>query len=320
MRLIRYLLIAIALVSLFWLVPSEHALSEIIEIPRDLEVMPEVNEAFYKSETHYEDPSLTIDITSGRAYDTDYLILRVKIANATQLRSYVTKKENYGDVMAQRVHAVLALTGDDFRDNKSSHTRKYVYRQGKEVFIQNWKDACYYDILMIDGQGDFHILKQPTRKEVDEFMEQHDIVNTFCFGPGLWINGEQQEPLTGSRANGIGWTKKAQRLCFCQSGPLEYIVFVTGGPDNPHCKGMTMPEFIEVIKSEIEPLHVYNLDGGNAAWVVFHGEKINRFNRGAPRENGRSTISSILRAPGRGKPPLKKRPGKLRQRELKPGS
>ena len=140
MRLVRTLLIAAALLSLFWLVPSEYAGAEIVEIPMDLEVMPEVNEAFYTSETHYEDPSLTVDIQPGRAYETDYLVLRVKIAGGSQLRSHVAGKTAYGDKLAERVNAVLAITGDDFRDNKSRDTRKYVVRQGKDVFIQNWRN------------------------------------------------------------------------------------------------------------------------------------------------------------------------------------
>lgn len=292
MRLVRYLLIAAALLALFWLVPSEYAGAEIEAIPVDLEVMPEVNEDFYTSETHYEDPSLTVDIQSGRAFDTDYLVVRVRIADPSQLRSHVASKTAYGDKMAQRVNAVLALTGDDFRDNKSSDTRKYVFRQGREVFIQNWKEQCFYDILFIDSAGDFHVLKRPTRPEVDAYMAEHDIVNTFCFGPALWIDGVLQDAPKGQRANGVGWGKKAQRLCFAQMGPLEYMIIVTGGPDNPHCKGLTGPEFLEVIASEGDPVTVYNLDGGNAAWVVFRGEKINRFGRGASQ--GKRAINDII--------------------------
>ena len=292
MRLVRCLLIAAGLLCLFFLVPSEYAGAEIAEIPIDLEVMPEVNEDYYTSDTHYEDPSLTVDIQPGRAFDTDYLVIRVKIADASQLRSHVASKAAYGDKMAQRVNAVLALTGDDFRDNKASDTRKYVVRQQKEVFIQTWRDVSFYDILFIDTAGDFHILKRPTRAEVDAYMAENDIVNTFCFGPALWIDGEMQEAPKGQRANGVGWGKKAQRLCFCQMGPLEYMIIVTGGPDNPKCKGLTGPEFLEVIDSEGDPIHVYNLDGGNAAWVVFRGEKINRFGRGASQ--GKRAINDII--------------------------
>ena len=295
MRFLRYFFIILLAAALIWLVPSEKALGETAEeqplgeinpIPMDQAAMDPVDPQYYLSDTLYEDPSLRVEISSGRAFDTDYLVLRVKIADPSQLRSHVEKSSdgNYGDRIASRLNAVLAITGDTHRTNKDGVKGKYVIRQQKEIMVTNWKDKGYFDILFIDSAGDLHVLKAPTREECDAFMESHDVINTFSFGPALVVDGVVQgRPADHSRrndrANGVGWDKRAQRLSFAQTGPLEYMVVVTGGPDNPKCKGLTGEEFMEVIRSECEPQQVYNLDGGNAAWVVFKGQKINLFGR-----------------------------------------
>ena len=269
------------------------ARADIIEIPMDLMLMPELNPAYYLSDSLYEDPSIRVEITEGRAFETDYLVVRVKIANATQLRSYVDRSEDgtYADRMAKAIHSVLTITGDDFRVNKRE-TRKYVIRQGKPVMVEKWRDQCYYDILMIDENGDFQILKRPTREEADAFVESHTIVNSFCFGPALVVDGELQPYPEGVWANGVGWNKPAQRLCVCQLGPLEYMIVATGGPDNPNCKGVTGEQFVQIILEEDNPVVAYNLDGGTAAWVVFRDQKINTFNRNP--SHGKKPIGDVI--------------------------
>ena len=258
------------------------ARGEILTIPPDQKTMPPLNEAYYLSDRLYEDPSIRVEITEGRAFDTDYLVARVKIANASQLRSYVHKSKDgvYPNRMAKILHSVLAITGDSFKNNKMGSTRKYEVRQGKLVFKQHWNDHCFFDILMLDDQGDFHILKTPTYEETLAYIEANNILNTFYFGPALIINGEVQPAPEGTRANGVGWNRDCQRQCFCQLGPLEYMIVTTGGPDHANCKGLTGDEFVQLILAEGPPVAAYNLDGGTAAWLVFREEKINLFGLG----------------------------------------
>lgn len=269
------------------------ASAELFQIPLDWETLLPVDPQFYLSDTLYEDPSLRVEITPGRAYDTDYLVVRIKMANATQLRTYVdhSSNGNYADTMAKHIGAVLAITGDSFRTHQSGQ-RRIIYRQGQPVMVQKWPGACFFDMLLIDDAGDFHILKTPTTEEAQAFIDSHDIVNSFCFGPALVIDGEVQPIPKGSQASAIGWVKRAQRLCICQTGELEYMVVVTGGPDNPHCKGMTGEEFVYVICEQGIPRSAYNLDAGNSAWVVFNNEKINLFGRG--RSQGKRRIEDII--------------------------
>lgn len=292
MRKIKIAEILLLLTTMLAVLASAGA--EIVEIPLDLDIMPEINPEYYLSDTLYEDPSIRVEVKEGRAYETDYLTVRVKIANASQLRSHVDRSSDgtYADRMAKAIHSVLAITGDDFRVNKRDSTRKYVIRQGKPVFVEKWRDQCYYDILVIDDQGDFQILKRPTREEADAYAESHAVVNSFCFGPALVIDGELQPFPEGKWANGVGWNKPAQRLCICQLGKLEYMIVVTGGPDNPNCTGVTGEQFVDIILQEDSPKVVYNLDGGTAAWVVFREEKINSFGRGPSQ--GKKQVGDII--------------------------
>ena len=270
----------------------------IVPIPLDLRILPEVDERYYLSETEYEDPSLSVKLTSGRRYDTDYIIARVKIADPSQLRSALHSKDGkhgtYGDRLAKKVHAVLAFNGDSFRDNKPNDTRKYVIRQGQDVFLQKWGEKKnFFDILMIDDEANLHVLLQPTQPEVEAFVASHNIINSFCFGPVLVLDGVRQEkPENSQRANGVGWGKAAQRVCLCQTGTLEYAVVVSAGEDCPGNSGMTMDEFLDVVMDEVNPRIAYNLDGGNSTWLVFHDTRQNYFGRGPSQ--GKREIADII--------------------------
>lgn len=47
-----------------------------------------VDERYYTSATHYEDPSLTVDVyLDGRIHETNYAYAVIKIADASQLRT-----------------------------------------------------------------------------------------------------------------------------------------------------------------------------------------------------------------------------------------
>lgn len=287
-KALRYILAVLLIAALLWLVPSEKVVAEeetgrVIEIPVEQEVMAPINEKYYTSDLSYEDPSLKIELSSGRAFDTDYMVARIKIANGSQIRSALQNKngtdEAYADKIAKKVNAVLAINGDNFRTNKPRDTLKYIVRQKQNKLVQKWRKENFFDILLIDDEGNLNVLKTPTQEEVEAFVAEHNVINTFCFGPALVVNGEVQPKPDSLRANGVGWGENAQRMALCQTGDKEYMVVVTGGRDNPHCKGVTIDEFIQIILSEGQPETVYNLDGGNSAWLVFKGIKQNTFGR-----------------------------------------
>ena len=275
---------------------AEPAGREIL-IPLDQEVMAPIDERFYTGELSYEDPTLSISITPGRDYETDYLVARIRIANPTQLRAGTHGRRGngkaYADNIARRLNAVLAVNGDNFRYNKPGNPKKYIVRNQQEWLVENWRERCYYDILLIDANADLAILKNPTRAEVDAYMAEHQILHTYCFGPALVINGERQpKPEESLKANGVGWTRAAQRVALCQTGPLEYMIVVSAGPNNPKSTGMTIDQFLDVVIAEGSPITAYNLDGGSSAWLVFRGAKQNVF--GNNKSSNRAQISDII--------------------------
>ena len=134
-------------------------------------------------------------------------------------------------------------------------------RQGK---ILRKKGNGNFDLLMVDREGDFHILQKADNEDVAEVIDQ--AVNIFTFGPALVVDGL---PKYGSVNGNIGSGKPTQRMAICQAGKLEYLLITCEGPENPGSVGLTIDQFVELISSFPEVEHAYNLDGGSSATMVF---------------------------------------------------
>ena len=132
--------IAVLLALLLVFVPSPlntyDAFAEIVTLPIDQTGGLKYDPANYTSDTHYEDPSITVDIYwGGRIYDTNYVYAVIKIANASQLRTaFAFNYSSPGDGkrvadMAKKMNGVFAINGDYY--SHSWHTNGYMVRQGK---------------------------------------------------------------------------------------------------------------------------------------------------------------------------------------------
>ena len=273
-RFLRVFLILAAACLFLLMCSSENASAEgeVILIPLDETRFPALDPNFYLSETLYEDPSISVSIETGRAYNSYYYAARIIVANATQIRSSMAspngKDTERGDRLAKRVNAVLAINGDFFRTNQPS-VGKYIVRQG---VVKQSNPSGYLDLLIIDDRGDFHILPEATAADVAAF--EGTIVNSYTFGPGLVIDGVKT---TVFEDRGYGPTKRAQRMAICQTGPLEYMCVVTSGPDHSNSTGLLIDEFTDLICSLGHVINAYNLDGGTSACMVWRGEKLNTF-------------------------------------------
>ena len=296
---LKLIVTVILLLAFLFLVPSGAYLGfaegsgtpadagRIIEIPLDAEshlkenseAIPSPQESGYISETEYEDPSISVSISSGFMYDTRYVIAHVRIANASQIRSYIAggsyrnPSENPGVKLAKKVHAVLAINGDFF--SKRPNTGITV-RQGQGYYLPQsdknltFRDVARYDILLIDDQGDLHILKEATMDDLRAFP--HNVINAFTFGPGLVIDGEPQGDYPDMKN---APSKRTQRMCIAQTGPLEYLCICCEGPDDPGSSGMTLEQFTDLVASQEGVVNAYNLDGGGSTTMAFNGKKIN---------------------------------------------
>ena len=296
-NVLKTLVILLLLFCFLFLIPSAAhvGFAEIIEIPIDAETQLKKNpeaiplplESGFISEKEYQDPSISVKIGVGRMFDTDYMTARVKIANATQIRSmmagtYANSMEVFCDRLVKRTNAVLAINGDYFTKR---HNVGVMVRQGKVWYMPKtdrnlaYNKEIQFDILLIDTAGDLHILKSATMEALEPYVG--NIVNSFTFGPGLVIDGVKQGNFQNTNNSP---QKKTQRMAICQTGPLEYLCICCEGPDDPGSVGMTMDEFAELVASQEGVLQAYNLDGGASSSMLFHNQKINCPNRAARRE------------------------------------
>ncbi|MBR1585473.1 MAG: phosphodiester glycosidase family protein [Clostridia bacterium] len=272
MKTVRWIAVALMLALIAVLAPSGALVgeAEIVKIPLNAKTGAAPLAAGYVSDTEYEDPSIHVTIGSGRMFNTNYMFARVKLADASQLRTamegnFRSSGEASVASLAKRAKAVLAINGDFF--NEGGERLGYVVRQGTE-YRKNLKPykntGHYFDVLLIDDQGDFTILRDCDEKKLSAF--QGTVVNSFTFGPALVVDGEVQTEFVDMN-NGVNVA--ARRMCIAQTGPLEYLCVVSEGPNDADKKGLTVPQFAELVGSFGDVKNAYNLDGGTSATLVF---------------------------------------------------
>lgn len=286
---LRLLVIALLLALLMVLLPSGaiHSYAEILTLPWDETGGVPPNANSYQGDSGYTDPSIQVAIHphQGRFLNTNYTTVEIKLQNGTQLRTlkagpYGSTREVRGAVMAKRVEAVLAISGDFF----SYHNRGYIVRQG--VFYRN-KANGEQDVLIIDKKGDLDLLIRPTAPDIEayEAKRKEDIAQAFTFGPALVQNGQRIAELTELK----GDPGKAQRLALCQVDELTYLVVYAEGPNDVNSVGLSIPQFADLVASFPQVKTAYNLDGGSSATIAFQGEKIN-----GPKAQRMRSIGDII--------------------------
>ena len=250
---------------------------EIIEIPVDQNMQkhpipPEEGNYLYDGDTEeatgYADPSITVNIGRGRIYETDYVYARVRIANASQIRTLMASplgnlNTTPAHDLAKRVKAVVAINGDyPGGDKRTKRTKGAVMRQGKMLRL---KCDQKYDVLVIDKKGDMHILVNAKDEDVEPYKDE--AVNIFTFGPALVIDGKPNYGF--DHELNVGPNRPAQRMAICQTGPLEYLMITSEGPENKGSVGLTIDQLISLISSIPDVKTAYNLDGGSSSAIVF---------------------------------------------------
>lgn len=252
--------------------------AEILDLPLDFEPAPKPQGTYpaqreTKEFDHYEDPSITADfeMVISPEWKITYYMARIKIANGSQLRTaaantFEKKALAPAQAIARRMNAVVAINGDYFTGNAG----RYVLRQGhvfRDAMAEN------QDLLLIDEDGDFHIILAEYHPETMDKTTIHGkrVNNALCFGPALIKDGEIVADI--SKAQSQSNPKSAeQRIAICQMGPLDYMVISIA-----HW-GMTLERFAEFVASFDGVQQAYNLDGGNSCHVVFMGNWRNQIN------------------------------------------
>ncbi len=237
------------------------------------------------TENGYADSTIRVTITTGRAYNCEYWVADIVIADASQLRTlspygFDRGGEMEGTRLAAHANAVLAINGD-YNDARGKRGFGCIIRQGS-VYLNNldvagkW-NTCLMDILLIDEDGDFHVLYRPERGTEVETVDGKRVINAFTFGPVLVDNGKVVEKHHGSdRYIDMVYDQKKQRMCIAQVDHLHYKVICCAGPWYDS-RGMTLLEFSKVAAEQGVRV-AYNLDGGDSTMLMLNGVKLNSVN------------------------------------------
>ena len=258
-----YLLIC----SIVALTAASAAQAEIQTLPIDQSGGYPTSKDNLVGEEEYQDESIHVTTTRLNYQNTNCFVVRVKIANATQLRTAMTRDEYGADeyvsaqLMSKKKNAVLSLNGDFFKYNDSG----YLVRQGQLYRDQpNGK----LDVLLIDENADFYSVPTATTESVQTMVNGleangHKVINSFNFGPTLVENGQLCE-FDNSLYQG---RYKMMRVAIGQLAPLEYAVYFCYGTSDSKT-GLSLANFAKMILEATPDVKIaYNLDGGGSTHV-----------------------------------------------------
>nr|SIP63357.1 Exopolysaccharide biosynthesis protein related to N-acetylglucosamine-1-phosphodiester alpha-N-acetylglucosaminidase [uncultured bacterium] len=218
----------------------------------------------------YEDPTIRVEIHSGRDDYCDWWEAEIWIADPSQLRtagadSFRSEMTVPGRVIANRVNAVVAVDGDYFCYSGWG----YIVRQG-HVFLKRLYPDGSRDVLLIDEDGNFHVVPHAREQDVGETVNGRRVINAFFFGPGLVIDSRESG---NYEFPDMAYQLGSQRMALCQVGELHYKVICCGSPQRSST-GMTMERFAAFCR-ERGAVTAYNLDGGDSTFLYFDGAKVN---------------------------------------------
>lgn len=248
------------------------ALIEPLELDLSLPGSTPIAENF--TATGYRDDSIIVELEQLRMYDSDVFVAYARIATPSQLRTAIagTKLSKPGGNRTSKIcenyNGIVAINGDFYSD--PDMTGGYIVRQG-EVYRK--KVSANLDLLVIDELGDFHLLprgKDSQQNSIDAILSEHEIINSFFFGPALVKDGVL---LDMPERYAFAPHAKNPRAGIAQLDVLTYALVVVNGRTNASA-GATMAEFADIMY-QIGAKQAYNLDGGNSATLAFNGEVYN---------------------------------------------
>ena len=261
---------------LFLLMLAETAASgeTIYTLPLDLSAGKKLNKASYYTKHHYMDPTIDMNIQENLYGDVKYWIAEIKVQHSSQLRtmpaySFTRSATAEGSKLSRRANAVLACNGDYWwRDVQWKGN--YVLRQG-QLYMHSLTGET--DVLLVDEDGDFHIIYKATEKDVPlpekeegpVYYKGKQIYNAFCFGPALMEDGKVLKIEPNEK---IVTEKKMARMAICQMGKLHYAIICS------YKGSMTLQEFADMLGT-LGVQTAYNLDGGNSAMLMTGSSMIN---------------------------------------------
>ena len=261
-------------------------------LPVDLSVVePHAIESAY-TDRSYADSTISVSIASGRFEDRcDYWVADVVIRDPSQLRTasasgtFLRSAEMDGVTLCSLLNAVIGLNGD-FTFGVEKKGFGYYMRQGV-LYKDNLDTPGHWlcmimDILIIDEDGNFHIVHNAEQGNISGMVYNGKrILNSFCFGPALVVDGKAVEDFEGADVwIDMAGDRERSRIAICQAGSLHYKIIASSGNYNnaemlPNT-GLKLTEFARLCAEEGVQT-AYNLDGGDSAMLYFHGNRINDY-------------------------------------------
>ena len=245
-------------------------------LPLDLTPGMPLLKSNYLNGWHYKDPTIEMAAREETDGEKRWWVAEGEIRDGSQLRTMPANSFSYashadGSRISRRANAVLSCDGDFWwRDVKWKGA--YVLRQGV-LYLHELTGTR--DVLLIDEDGDFHIIHDATDENVPLPEEPtgpvmyngKQIYNGFCFGPTLVENGkaltiEPDEHIVTERTS-------TPRLAICQMGEKKYAIVAT------YRNYGNLQDFAYLLEN-LGAKTAYNLDGGDSSMIFTGNTMINR--------------------------------------------
>ena len=259
-------------------------------LPINLDPLTPPPEEYFISDHEYKDETLHVLIEEKEYMGAIAHVAWVTISDPSQLRSGLssTKKNilsNYPRMrttteMAQRTGgAVIAINGDFFAsENRSAG---YIVRMGE---LMREKDTHARDSLLVDDQGNFHLLVSPTKADRVAITDAYNIVNAFSFGPAMIIDGNLVDIRKDYKFASF---EPNPRTAIGQIGELQYVMIVVDGRSKESA-GLAILD-LQQLMLELGCKQAFALDGGGTATMTFRMQTYNN-----PSDREERPLSDII--------------------------
>ena len=231
-------------------------------LPTDFSAAPAAKGRW--TENVYFDDSLYVWLETIERDESLYYVAHITVVDASQLRTAVADgaQETVAS-LAQRVNAVVAVNGDNYRRNRFG----WAIRQGTTLRDTKQPD---YDMLLIDTAGDFHAVRLPSQASIAAAFSAHDVVDCFACGPVLVMDRMPQHVYRS-----VGGSRKyLSRTAIGQIGPLNYVLVVVDG-GQPDSRGVTHKQ-LRSFMYDLGCRTAFSLDEGANSAMWFGGKLVNQ--------------------------------------------
>lgn len=220
------------------------------------------------TDTSYEDASVSVELTTLRAYNSTVYVAEITLTDISRLRTAFAR-DTYGRNITQTVAemarekgAIVAINGDYY----GAQRKGYVIRDGV-LYREERMDAQQEDVC-IWPDGEMTIIREGDVTAQELLAE--GVLHVLSFGPGLLEDGN----IIVSEDEEVGKAMASNpRTAIALIEPGRYLFVVADGRTQ-QSEGLSLYELAQVLK-DYGAVTAYNLDGGGSSTMVFMDEVIN---------------------------------------------